>query len=119
MLLVHLVCLAISFGIACSCKCTFYISNPGDDCLCDGSAGRRCKFGCGDCDVDEDCMEDLVCGTDNCNWGPYDKWDDCCMLRPDRTWRMDNRNGKWVPGYGEVRMKNRSYDVFPVCGDFS
>eukprot|EP00092_Neocalanus_flemingeri_P086731 GFUD01109342.1.p1 GENE.GFUD01109342.1~~GFUD01109342.1.p1 ORF type:complete len:107 (-),score=1.85 GFUD01109342.1:57-377(-) len=104
MLLIHLVCLAISCGIVCSCKCpnssctnwgivcSCKRSNP--DCLCDGREGRRCDLGCGDCDVDEDCMEDLVCGTNNCRamnrkakkYKNYGLYDDCCEERQN----MDN-----------------------------
>eukprot|EP00092_Neocalanus_flemingeri_P018545 GFUD01020081.1.p1 GENE.GFUD01020081.1~~GFUD01020081.1.p1 ORF type:complete len:136 (+),score=3.96 GFUD01020081.1:51-458(+) len=64
MQLLHLVCLAIACGIACSCKCAKHW--PGDDCLCEGSEGRVCHLGCGDCDDDGDCEGDLVCGTNNC-----------------------------------------------------
>eukprot|EP00092_Neocalanus_flemingeri_P107667 GFUD01138206.1.p1 GENE.GFUD01138206.1~~GFUD01138206.1.p1 ORF type:complete len:127 (+),score=3.36 GFUD01138206.1:52-432(+) len=126
MLLIHLVCLAISCGIAYSCKCG--VKNQGDDCLCDGSKGRRCNLYCGDCDVDEDCMENLVCGTNNCrfvNWKGkgfpmyYDKWDDCCKMRGDRTWIMEN-GGIWhmAPGDGE-RRNNRTYDKKASCRYFS
>eukprot|EP00092_Neocalanus_flemingeri_P018547 GFUD01020083.1.p1 GENE.GFUD01020083.1~~GFUD01020083.1.p1 ORF type:complete len:130 (+),score=10.86 GFUD01020083.1:51-440(+) len=64
MLLLHLICLAIACGIAYSCKCAKIW--PGDDCLCEGSQGRVCHLGCGDCDDDGDCEGDLVCGTNNC-----------------------------------------------------
>eukprot|EP00092_Neocalanus_flemingeri_P056518 GFUD01067022.1.p1 GENE.GFUD01067022.1~~GFUD01067022.1.p1 ORF type:complete len:119 (+),score=8.74 GFUD01067022.1:67-423(+) len=85
MLLLHLVCLAIACGIACSCKCAKHW--PGDDCLCEGSEGRVCYLGCGDCDDDSDCKGDLVCGMDNCRemhpngWREYDITDDCCYSR--------------------------------------
>jgi hypothetical protein len=37
--------------------------------------------GDGDCDSDNDCAGNLVCGTDNCEQssGQYDSTDDCCM----------------------------------------
>eukprot|EP00092_Neocalanus_flemingeri_P106790 GFUD01137037.1.p2 GENE.GFUD01137037.1~~GFUD01137037.1.p2 ORF type:complete len:109 (+),score=7.29 GFUD01137037.1:51-377(+) len=84
MLLLHLICLAIACGIAYSCKCAKIW--PGDDCLCEGSEGRVCYLGCGDCDDDGDCEGDLVCGTNNCREmhknGRYGyRGDDCCYSR--------------------------------------
>ena len=35
-----------------------------------------CDVGEGDCDSDDECMDGLTCGNDNCPWGDGD---DCCM----------------------------------------
>lgn len=35
-----------------------------------------CNIHDGDCDNDDECIGDLVCGTNNCVWGGTD---DCCM----------------------------------------
>jgi len=43
------------------------------------TADQPCKIGDGDCDLDNQCAGDLVCGTDNCPWGDGD---DCCMEDP-------------------------------------
>lgn len=36
-----------------------------------------CVVNDGDCDSNDECAGDLVCGNNNCAWG----WDDCCMER--------------------------------------
>ena len=43
------------------------------------SSTNRCDEGEGDCDSDEDCIGNLVCGSNNCN-GPWYMWYwmDCC-----------------------------------------
>ena len=45
------------------------------------SDSQPCGLGGGDCDVDQDCQGDLVCGTDNC--GPphslVSSSADCCV----------------------------------------
>ena len=43
----------------------------------------QCEEGEGDCDKDEDCKGDLVCGTDNCRvpQGILNEFDDCCMVK--------------------------------------
>ena len=46
-----------------------------DDTSC-CSSSRQCGLGEGDCDDDEDCSGDLVCGTDNCAAGRATL--DCC-----------------------------------------
>jgi len=57
----------------------------GDGCC---NENNKCDVGEGDCDSDDDCMEGLKCGSDNClsarwfwdeNW---DSYDDCCY-KPD------------------------------------
>ena len=47
---------------------------------------NRCGDGDGDCNVDEDCVGSLICGSNNCkNWrsltGMWDSDDDCCERR--------------------------------------
>ena len=53
----------------------------GDDCC---KETNKCDVGEGDCDFDEDCLEGLKCGFNNCisprgfldeKW---DRYDDCC-----------------------------------------
>jgi len=43
-----------------------------------------CSFGQGDCDNDDECWGNLICGTNNCGGeaGQYDLLDDCCKTRP-------------------------------------
>ena len=48
----------------------------GSDCC---TAETPCGLDEGDCDQDEQCSNNLICGTDNCLWGGYD---DCCMKMP-------------------------------------
>ena len=38
-----------------------------------------CVQGDGDCDVDQDCSGDLVCGMNNCGGFPFPSTHDCCM----------------------------------------
>jgi hypothetical protein len=49
-----------------------------DDCC---TLAAPCGKGVGDCDANDDCAEDLVCGTNNCDMssGIYDSTDDCCQ----------------------------------------
>ena len=54
-----------SLGAAC---------NGNNECC---SAANPCKEGGGDCDVDDDCTGELLCGFNNCNPG-FDSTDDCC-----------------------------------------
>ena len=44
---------------------------------------NKCGEGEGDCDYDEDCTEDLVCGNNNCRkWNPSAPDTlDCCQKR--------------------------------------
>ena len=39
---------------------------------------RLCGINQGDCDYDEDCFGDLVCGEDNCP-SPFRSDADCCV----------------------------------------
>merc|ERR1712037_442114 len=52
---------------------------------CCGAAGdRKCGYGQGDCDADEECAEDLRCGRNNCiefrSWA--EPTADCCVTIP-------------------------------------
>ena len=56
----------------------------GDDCC---TYYNKCEAGQGDCDTNNDCMDGLKCGTDNCgvSWTKFipsregwDVYDDCC-----------------------------------------
>ena len=47
----------------------------GDDTCC--NEANKCDVGEGDCDFDEDCLEGLKCGSNNCQ-GPNFEWDDDC-----------------------------------------
>ena len=38
----------------------------------------QCDLGEGDCDDDDECSGELICGTDNCEGMEYDNGDDCC-----------------------------------------
>ena len=42
---------------------------------------KPCEIGKGDCDVDGDCIGDLLCGVNNCGNGFPDKAD-CCKAAP-------------------------------------
>ena len=35
-------------------------------------------MGEGDCDLDNDCKGNLVCGSNNCAGSTFDSTDDCC-----------------------------------------
>jgi len=45
------------------------------------TADRPCDEGEGDCNKYEDCAEDLVCGSNNCQGRQYGRGDDCCRRR--------------------------------------
>ena len=53
----------------------------GDSCC---NEDNKCDVGEGDCDSDDDCLEGLKCGTNNClsaRWfwdEDWDSQDDCC-----------------------------------------
>jgi len=49
----------------------------GDFSCCSGLANPRCGEGEGDCDSDEQCAGDLICGVDNCGAG-WGSTYDCC-----------------------------------------
>merc|ERR1712126_338253 len=50
--------------------------NGGDSCC---SSSNICREGEGDCDSNNDCLGDLVCGRENCGGGPtFEALDDCC-----------------------------------------
>ena len=56
-----------------------FISVPiadGDDNHC--SLAKPCPLGEGDCDSDDECQGDLVCGYKNCDGSQYGANDDCC-----------------------------------------
>ena len=50
---------------------------------CQPDSAKMCLDGEGDCNQDEDCSGNLICGDNNClNWrqagGLWDEEDDCC-----------------------------------------
>ena len=50
------------------------------------TADTPCGIGEGDCDSDDQCSGDLICGHDNCGTG-FSYWTgseeyDCCMIDP-------------------------------------
>ena len=49
----------------------------GDDSCC--QPYNQCSIGQGDCDTDEDCKGNLVCGNNNCDGKGFDNTDDCCI----------------------------------------
>ena len=49
----------------------------GEDSCC--QPYNQCSVGEGDCDEDEDCKGNLVCGEDNCDGKGFDSSDDCCI----------------------------------------
>ena len=80
--------------------------NPADtdwDCC---NSYNPCGHGEGDCDSDNDCAGNLVCGTDNCAAGDHDL--DCCTtpagttVSMDFVWIGDNStvdSGNWATGF--------------------
>ena len=40
---------------------------------------EKCSIGEGDCDLDDDCQEGLICGVDNCDSGFPGTEYDCCQ----------------------------------------
>ena len=61
-----------------SCCTDRYRCNGIDSGCCTDST--PCGKGDGDCDFNEDCSGDLVCGKDNCEQmtGSFQAADDCC-----------------------------------------
>ena len=49
---------------------------------CTDDANEPCGLGEGDCDTDDECAGDLVCGTNNClrMGSGFKKGSDCCEL---------------------------------------
>ena len=54
----------------------------GVDNCCDR---KLCDLGEGDCDEDNQCTGNLICGQDNCIGVGFDKTDDCCAAPPTTT----------------------------------
>jgi hypothetical protein len=50
------------------------------------STEEPCGLGEGDCDVDEECIGNLVCGTNNCrqDGSGFTRQADCCQLPMNR-----------------------------------
>ncbi len=66
-------------------KCDKTTENTGWSCC---KPGRHlCTDNEGDCDSNSDCVEGLVCGTDNCKGDAFYEGTDCCAPRPpcDKT----------------------------------
>ena len=57
-----------------NCNPTTWSKFDGDCC----SVDDPCGSGEGDCDDDNDCIGDLVCGKNNCGEG-FPKGADCCQ----------------------------------------
>merc|ERR1712066_251472 len=59
-----------------------------------------CTLGEGDCENDNDCRDDLVCGNNNCKQfaAYFDKKDDCCV-KPESTKAAINSIFEWA-GWG-------------------
>ena len=49
--------------------------NGGDTCC---TSSNQCDVGEGDCDSDNGCKGNLVCGKNNCAGSTFDSTDDCC-----------------------------------------
>lgn len=66
---------------------------------------KKCGLGDGDCDNDEDCDGDLVCGTNNCpaSWG---ETKDCCKKKgaPDTRFKPEDY------AHDEVHFERRHVD---------
>ena len=60
---------------------------------CSAQAGQQCGLGQGDCDLDNECIGDLVCGRSNCEQG-VDKFTvpgaDCCQLNTGNAFTQRN-----------------------------
>eukprot|EP00121_Abeoforma_whisleri_P011094 Awhi_evm1s10234 len=67
----------------CTRKCASDASSHSGSCC---TTSDPCKIGEGDCDDDNDCEGDLVCGFNNCesefNWGNDKSTWDCCTKKP-------------------------------------
>ena len=62
----------------------------GNDTCCTSS--NQCDIGEGDCDKDEHCKGDLICGKDNClvETNPKDGWHNFGFEGPDDTKNPDD-----------------------------
>ena len=49
--------------------------NGGNDCC---TSSNQCGINEGDCDSDNECKVNLVCGRNNCVGDTFDSTDDCC-----------------------------------------
>ena len=59
----------------------FNCNGTGDSVMVEFCCTKEnpCSEGDGDCDVDEDCKDGLICGTNNCDKSKFNfKWADCC-----------------------------------------
>ena len=68
-------------------------SNTDWNC-CTGE--KKCGLGEGDCDTDDECQDELVCGSNNCKkfGNYYHEKDDCCERPPPRTQPQPNQTTK-------------------------
>ena len=70
-----------------------------------------CVFGEGDCDSDDECDGNLVCGTDNCGAGNSNM--DCCTTTAGTT--VSGGDFLWIEDYDVVDSSNWA-PGFPVSG---
>ena len=79
-----------------------------EDCCADREGG--CNEGVGDCDGDEQCAGDLVCGADNCAalWPAlgYPPESDCCVSQA---------NAQRTNGTGNTWLTVWSSSFFSIC----
>ena len=80
--------------------------NPENDDWTCCSSSNPCYHGEGDCDSDDECAGNLICGTNNCGTGDSDM--DCCTTNAGTTaaggflWVGDNSvvdGSNWAPGF--------------------
>lgn len=94
---------------------------------CCGGDGYQCKEGEGNCDVDSDCAEGLICGQSNCLWGGNDncctkpRWSDVLMefrdIAAQLGWKMTQN---WITETEDM-VSEMGEDIFTgvnwnVCG---
>ena len=65
-------------------KCDIKTTKTYDRECC--SVDNPCGLGQGDCDKDDECSGDLVCGRDNCGMEYKSATADCCQFRGNKIY---------------------------------
>ena len=87
--------------------------NPADNDYYCCTSNNPCDIGEGDCDSDDECAGNLVCGTENCAAG--NSYMDCCTTTAGTTTATVSEDFLWVGDNSVVDSSNWAQG-FPVAG---
>ena len=98
------------------------IGTTNDWDFCSGSI--PCTNRQGDCDNDDECVEDYVCGKDNCRdfWSQADSVADCCiaggLIKPPGNCAQNMFSEVKLVGGSGPHEGNIFVGGLPVCDDY-